>query len=294
MRGKRALTESNDVLRSDHPRACGANLFDIAVGEVRAGSSPRMRGKLNRAGETSTSLRIIPAHAGQTIWRPSSCVGVADHPRACGANLPVMVFVMRSPGSSPRMRGKLGGPPVDLLQLRIIPAHAGQTALGRIRCSFSTDHPRACGANDSWTRWQRSRTGSSPRMRGKPPPKRPHRHGMRIIPAHAGQTSTCPSKNAVPPDHPRACGANVLVLTAGKSRAGSSPRMRGKLLEGFRLSINARIIPAHAGQTGSVGEPEGREPDHPRACGANDVAIPRTLAKSGSSPRMRGKREAGR
>ena len=71
--------------------------------------------------------------------------------------------------------------------------------------------------------------------------------------------------------------------------AGSSPRMRGKQRTGHRVQAAGRIIPAHAGQTGSVGEPEGREPDHPRACGANWGHRRPNPLKTGSSPRMRGK-----
>ena len=50
----------------DHPRACGANLNAVAGGSADTGSSPRMRGKLDKAPCARGHLRIIPAHAGQT------------------------------------------------------------------------------------------------------------------------------------------------------------------------------------------------------------------------------------
>ncbi len=50
-------------------------------------------------------------------------------------------------------------------------------------------------------------------------------------------------------DHPRACGANNYLGLIKQDAAGSSPRMRGKLLPGNPDSRRARIIPAHAGQT---------------------------------------------
>ena len=52
------------------------------------------------------------------------------------------------------------------------------------------------------------------------------------------------------------------------------------------------IIPAHAGQTYRYGCGRHRQPDHPRACGANPVRTVPSLWASGSSPRMRGKQRA--
>ena len=71
----------------------------------------------------------------------------------------------------------------------------------------------------------------------------------RIIPAHAGQTSGHPAWSVPGTDHPRACGANVMVGYLTSADNGSSPRMRGKLVD-LRHSVReSRIIPAHAGQT---------------------------------------------
>ena len=70
----------------DHPRACGANSRVIIYHATVSGSSPRMRGKRWRTFIKTASMRIIPAHAGQTpvfcfLFHPHP-----DHPRACGAN----------------------------------------------------------------------------------------------------------------------------------------------------------------------------------------------------------------
>ena len=45
------------------------------------------------------------------------------------------------------MRGKPRGHTHNLLSVRIIPAHAGQTGRARHRNRDSSDHPRTCGAN---------------------------------------------------------------------------------------------------------------------------------------------------
>ena len=65
--------------------------------------------------------------------------------------------------------------------------------------------------------------------------------------------------------------------------------MRGKPLRSLVQTLDTRIIPAHAGQT-SVSMPAGvSNPDHPRACGANETILPPRHVQIGSSPRMRGK-----
>ncbi len=118
---------------SDHPRACGANGIPSAPWSATHGSSPRMRGEPITLFSCSGYERIIPAHAGQTSWCWRTRRLGTDHPRACGANLGVDLVRGGVTGSSPRMRGKRRKLLTDLSNIRIIPAHAGQTR--RTRCS---------------------------------------------------------------------------------------------------------------------------------------------------------------
>ena len=74
---------------------------------------------------------------------------------------------------------------------------------------------------------------------------------------------------------------------------GSSPRVRGKLAQRPLAASQHRIIPARAGQTRMCAFPAGRRPDHPRACGANQVHSVFFPSQVGSSPRVRGKPGAG-
>ena len=188
--GQTSLFSVSSILTSDHPRACGANVDLGYDGGASVGSSPRMRGKLRHAGGLPASERIIPAHAGQTTIFSFNSARWSDHPRACGANGVWGVFNIRGHGSSPRMRGKLFHNCSVLCFVRIIPAHAGQTMVAGRHSTPSTDHPRACGAN-AWRRdCRRAIYGSSPRMRGKPEHRHPGHGHRRIIPAHAGQTTT--------------------------------------------------------------------------------------------------------
>ncbi len=131
--------------------------------------------------------------------------------------------------------------------------------------------------------------GSSPRMRGKHRRRAEEKGDVRIIPAHAGQTARDSETRCAHADHPRACGANPAGRTPCRAPAGSSPRMRGKLLNRCREGLRSRIIPAHAGQTPYTWAGSVADADHPRACGANQYRDTRGLLSYGSSPRMRGK-----
>ena len=117
-------------------------------------------------------------------------------------------------------------------------------------------------------------SGSSPRMRGKLP-----REDAKSMPRL---------------DHPRACGANVVESFGEFCGHGSSPRMRGKRNHPADLTVEYRIIPAHAGQTSATISIPSNATDHPRACGANTVESTNSHENDGSSPRMRGKRAWGK
>ena len=248
-----------------------------------------MRGKHDRYGHAVAQRRIIPAHAGQTALSSSSLVNATDHPRACGANGGLPMAFSWLTGSSPRMRGKRVEPVCDGAEVRIIPAHAGQTAPNRQDACPCPDHPRACGANRRYGRFSTRPVGSSPRMRGKRPVHHRVHADLRIIPAHAGQTPCSPRAARRWTDHPRACGANVFLAVDMPAEAGSSPRMRGKPGGWVERRHSRRIIPAHAGQTLAYYKPLQLPSDHPRACGANSALRPSNILQSGSSPRMRGK-----
>ena len=286
-------TESNQHAHdavTDHPRACGANPGLEGPRAWYYGSSPRMRGKRAETVTVRGVSRIIPAHAGQTQSRQSQRPEHADHPRACGANRNTRIPTASAAGSSPRMRGKLGDPGGGVAGVRIIPAHAGQTSPATRPAGRAPDHPRACGAN-TLRRWvMPSRSGSSPRMRGKQRTGHRVQAARRIIPAHAGQTKPAWHRSLMPSDHPRACGANSGQPQTGGDDFGSSPRMRGKPAARSRRVMRVRIIPAHAGQTSAAARAGWSRPDHPRACGANVLTLHLHHAASGSSPRMRGKR----
>ena len=70
--------------------------------------------------------------------------------------------------------------------------------------------------------------GSSPLTRGKPCTYRSPAFRSRLIPAHAGKTSTYSHTRAHPRAHPRSRGENLSRIRASSSVTGSSPLTRGK------------------------------------------------------------------
>ena len=274
---------------TDHPRACGANVDGIRPCLRQFGSSPRVRGKQVLPVRRGLRLRIIPARAGQTKAHRTVSRNCSDHPRACGANGPPRPDSTPPNGSSPRVRGKHDIFSKGGFVGRIIPARAGQTRRSSCRYESRPDHPRACGANLEFAVIGNKTIGSSPRVRGKRRNTRSIDCCGRIIPARAGQTASECCSRCRPPDHPRACGANLLALKAVLIVSGSSPRVRGKLAREPVLAYVDRIIPARAGQTRTVQAGIVVRADHPRACGANFKLSFALTVTSGSSPRVRGK-----
>ena len=171
---------------------------------------------------------------------------------------------------------------------RIIPARAGPTCRRKLAIGPYPDHPRACGANRR-IRWRWARIlGSSPRVRGQPHQSYDMASRRRIIPARAGPTSQATHIPGIGADHPRACGANFATLTGYQPSDGSSPRVRGQRSWDVAIWASMRIIPARAGPTSSLLEMRRIPTDHPRACGANQMADEMGRTRFGSSPRVRG------
>ena len=152
-------------------------------------------------------------------------------------------------------------------------------------------HPRACGENGLSVDHVRPRSGSSPRVRGKPPSGTRVRRRGRLIPARAGKTVSGSAITFPSGAHPRACGENPHGRRPVVSRGGSSPRVRGKLVVPQSPPSAQGLIPARAGKTRNRTKRSTRSTAHPRACGENPAAPLSLGTAPGSSPRVRGKRE---
>ena len=115
---------------------------------------------------------------------------------------------------------------------------------------------------------------------------------MGSIPAPAGETHHVTGRGALRGVHPRACGGNIQAHLAGFLLKGPSPRLRGKLSLTARSRAFFGSIPAPAGETSCGPWKIYDKTVHPRACGGNPGGIEPISAKSGPSPRLRGKHDS--
>ena len=147
------------------------------------------------------------------------------------------------------MRGTQSGSRSIALQLRIIPAHAGNT-LTKLQMILQVwDHPRSCGEHSVIENIEKDEPGSSPLMRGTHLFKKKKQGSRRIIPAHAGNTNRLIKRPGSSPDHRRSCGEHLSRCRKAAALFGSSPLMRGTRKARSVMNADERIIPAHAGNT---------------------------------------------
>ncbi len=191
-------------------------------------------------------------------------------------------------GSSPRLRGtRLPAAPIRL-QLRFIPAPAGNTSSGKAFARCPPVHPRACGEHFTVRPELPRYLGSSPRMRGTPFLQMQIAGRQRFIPAPAGNTPHRARVACRPPVHPRACGEHLSAEFLILAPTGSSPRLRGTLVEAVDPLLGRRFIPAPAGNTRLAFVRTQPGTVHPRACGEHLQRDGRRGIGVGSSPRLRG------
>ena len=253
--------------RRDHPRVCGEHKRLPRTHTTRPGSSPRMRGTLQRSLDMWYFIGIIPAYAGNTQSNTMRGASVWDHPRVCGEHLTGNPYLLMVQGSSPRMRGTLGFSVTNTNDAGIIPAYAGNTwrPSSNLRCV--RDHPRVCGEHEAFGTSASKAQGSSPRMRGTLVARIPEEIRGWIIPAYAGNTIPQPARRGERGDHPRVCGEHHFAYEKLMGRSGSSPRMRGTLWVSVSERDGHGIIPAYAGNTLATCPIHLGTWDHPRVCG---------------------------
>ena len=232
---------------------------------------------------------LIPAHAGKTITEAHVKELVEAHPRSRGENGYLSVFRVTGLGSSPLTRGKLRVCVCAVVRCRLIPAHAGKTGRTVTRAPRPTAHPRSRGENLPSSRRDVWASGSSPLTRGKPQGSTEHARASRLIPAHAGKTSSACSASTNSTAHPRSRGENSCPHHTTTRPLGSSPLTRGKLNPLRIVFVVTGLIPAHAGKTGTTQQRPRPPPAHPRSRGENSMRRWPLIPSSGSSPLTRGK-----
>ena len=149
------------------PAYAGKSFGACIADAVPPGSPPRMRGKDGRTSTGGLDVGITPACAGKSLVKGCAVILIQDHPRVCGEKLKSILILAYSPGSPPRVRGKVLR--ITWLQLyaRITPAYAGKSNAGPQMPVATRDHPRVCGEKSTTSEDAGSLPGSPPRMRGK-------------------------------------------------------------------------------------------------------------------------------
>ena len=180
---------------------------------------------------------------------------------------------------------------VDKVELRFIPACAGNAFIAAASAAPLTVHPRVCGERFWPSVRSYTRPGSSPRVRGTHMEIFCTVRIRRFIPACAGNAGDRVPTAISTTVHPRVCGERYTTAVLSCFATGSSPRVRGTRQRSRREPRHVRFIPACAGNALFSGLPGHGKTVHPRVCGerASDAIYVGT--SGGSSPRVRGTRK---
>ena len=266
---------------------CGADLHTAKSSAARRGSSPRVRSRRNLRGGSRGCGRIISACAEQTTMKTRTAPPRRDHLRVCGADKALRSTAGRMQGSSPRVRSRHLGFYKVHLDAGIISACAEQTLSMKFLQSYYGDHLRVCGADRGPMTSCGRRSGSSPRVRSRPPARIVPGGRSGIISACAEQTRWIGKARIIPRDHLRVCGADFVPADSPLVVRGSSPRVRSRRDDMPAELGGLGIISACAEQTERYPCRCSREWDHLRVCGADTASERNVAVPSGSSPRVR-------
>ena len=199
---------------------------------------------------------------------------------------------MHGPGSPPRGRGKVDGPPAQVGRGRITPAQAGRSPYFLYGKKDYKDHPRIGGEKAELTAAVISAMGSPPRRRGKGYREFGIDISDRITPAQAGKSVAPRQKRSALWDHPRVGGEKGTRRSHGMAVPGSPPRGRGKAVKAHDQMAGARITPAWAGKRLTRPAMTGTPRDHPRVGGEKVQLRSGKQTQKGSHPHGRGKAES--
>ena len=117
-----------EVFETVHPRVCGERAHIPHFIDFSSGSSPRVRGTLERLRLYQVCPRFIPACAGNAYLTYRVLRQSSVHPRVCGERCPGLKDSPWFSGSSPRVRGTQTSASQLRDSNRFIPACAGNAA----------------------------------------------------------------------------------------------------------------------------------------------------------------------
>ncbi len=215
------------LLPAVYPRRCGEHPIATGTTPATTGLSPQVRGTPAVKTSFQSSLRFIPAGAGNTLVRMAQAAASAVYPRRCGEHVSVSSLMGQTLGLSPQVRGTRAGLALVVLGVRFIPAGAGNTPAPVPRCAAGPVYPRRCGEHDRSIPAIQFRNGLSPQVRGTPDSIKPGENWHRFIPAGAGNTLRVPRRCTEAPVYPRRCGEHMEGDFGPWLYFGLSPQVRG-------------------------------------------------------------------
>ena len=253
--------------RRVYPRECGGT-GDLPVAAVVVqGLSPRVRGNPGWASQSRNRWRSIPASAGEPRPGHREENPRQVYPRECGGTSARDRAHWEKEGLSPRVRGNLAQGSLTPLQIRSIPASAGEP---RGTCPSGIPaavYPRECGGTSIIGRETSPMRGLSPRVRGNRARCQRCSRRWGSIPASAGEPGARSKRRCSSTVYPRECGGTSCCLPLEIRYEGLSPRVRGNHAISTPYVRGQRSIPASAGEPASNGSTSTAKWVYPRECG---------------------------
>ena len=212
---------------SVHPRMRGERRGIFNVLRLSPGSSPHTRGTRRTLSARRSTMRFIPAYAGNAeSWRPRRSRH-AVHPRIRGERPRYSVRPSPHTGSSPHTRGTLATTKNGFVCRRFIPAYAGNAHVLQPGPALQPVHPRIRGERQSGGVIIDRCSGSSPHTRGTHAIHEDLDRVARFIPAYAGNAQCSVFRSIEDAVHPRIRGERQYVHQDVDVTVGSSPHTRG-------------------------------------------------------------------
>ncbi len=210
------------------------------------------------------------------------------YPRWRGELFCALAFCWLSRGLSPLARGTLCRCQHCWRVIRFIPAGAGNTVPRIISLSSSTVYPRWRGEHSASLMPIIGLGGLSPLARGTRRQRIVRLPLHRFIPAGAGNTSTLSITTDREPVYPRWRGEHPNGSALSYPQIGLSPLARGTQSDAIDALIDARFIPAGAGNTEGAEEYRIQNAVYPRWRGEHWCDSNCRTERRGLSPLARG------
>ena len=232
--------------------------------------------------------RFIPAGAGNTLPLSALLARNTVYPRWRGEHRSSHYFPFFFDGLSPLARGTLRIAHADNRARRFIPAGAGNTSAENRSIAPTSVYPRWRGEHSASLMPIIGLGGLSPLARGTRRQRIVRLPLHRFIPAGAGNTSTLSITTDREPVYPRWRGEHPNGSALSYPQIGLSPLARGTQSDAIDALIDARFIPAGAGNTEGAEEYRIQNAVYPRWRGEHWCDSNCRTERRGLSPLARG------